>query len=66
MVADAGGDGRILPQRIADTVVNIAHSRKINEWNQVPDQASGLTGAIQRLLRFAFDLRLVVQDRVQQ
>jgi hypothetical protein len=34
MVADAGGDGRILPQRIADTVVNIAHSRKINELNQ--------------------------------
>lgn len=29
----AGGDGVILPQRTADTVVNIAHSRKFNVLN---------------------------------
>jgi hypothetical protein len=35
MVADgAGGDGSILSPYPADSVVNIAHSRKINEWNQ--------------------------------
>jgi hypothetical protein len=30
----AGGDDAIVPQRIAETVVNIAHSRKSNELKQ--------------------------------
>jgi hypothetical protein len=28
------GDGAILPSQNTDRVVNIAHSRKFNEWNQ--------------------------------
>lgn len=35
MVADgAGSDAPMLPPHAADLVVNLAHSRKFNEWSQ--------------------------------